>query len=172
MSTFVASIVLGFVRGWQVLRHFKHTQAHTLCIQAISLIVQPLISLDLPLSCSSIGPNWPPQLTLVILAVTPLLAIAGGIMTTMLQKVSQKGSDAYAKAGEVSILTITLAHMKHLRFSSRQIESISFAHSQVADEVLTSLKTVSAMNGEAKERKRYDAVIQVLIIAFFRACFY
>jgi hypothetical protein len=37
----------------------------------------------------------------VILAVTPLLALAGGIMTTLLQEASQRESDAYTKAGAV-----------------------------------------------------------------------
>lgn len=32
---------------------------------------------------------------------------------------------------------------------------------QVADEVLTSLRTVAAMNGEARERERYQVVVQV-----------
>jgi hypothetical protein len=37
---------------------------------------------------------------------------------------------------------------------------------QVADEVLTSLRTVAAMNGEAQERKRYNAAIEARATSF------
>jgi ATP-binding cassette subfamily B (MDR/TAP) protein 1 len=42
------------------------------------------------------------QLTLVILAMLPLLAIGGGMMASMMQKKTKQGSDSYAKAGEVA----------------------------------------------------------------------
>eukprot|EP01113_Clastostelium_recurvatum_P006565 TRINITY_DN1297_c0_g1_i1.p1 TRINITY_DN1297_c0_g1~~TRINITY_DN1297_c0_g1_i1.p1 ORF type:complete len:1417 (-),score=461.68 TRINITY_DN1297_c0_g1_i1:319-4464(-) len=67
------------------------------------------------------------QLTLVILAVTPLLAIAGGFMARMMSELTKKGQDAYAKAGSV------------------------------AEECLQAIRTVVMFSGEDKETQRYEA---------------
>lgn len=81
-STFVAGLIMGLVRGW--------------------------------------------QLALVIVAITPLLAIGGGVMTYLVGKYAKAGSDAYAKAGDV------------------------------ADETLTSVKTVASMNAEQSAKDKYS----------------
>ncbi|XP_060076812.1 ATP-dependent translocase ABCB1-like [Ylistrum balloti] len=66
------------------------------------------------------------QLTLVMLSVAPLLAVAAGAMSQIMASMSSKELTAYAKAGSV------------------------------AEEVLSSIRTVVAFGGERKECKRYD----------------
>lgn len=66
------------------------------------------------------------QLTLVMLSVAPLLALAAGVMSKIMATMSSKELSAYAKAGAV------------------------------ADEVLSSIRTVVAFGGERKECKRYN----------------
>ncbi|KAM9973614.1 hypothetical protein ACTFIW_010724 [Dictyostelium discoideum] len=65
------------------------------------------------------------QLTLVIFALTPLIAAAGAFMTKMMADLTKKGQDAYAKAGGV------------------------------AEEKIGSIRTVSTFSGEPFEVKRY-----------------
>ncbi|KAK5581948.1 hypothetical protein RB653_003529 [Dictyostelium firmibasis] len=65
------------------------------------------------------------QLTLVIFALTPLIAAAGAFMTKMMADLTKKGQDAYAKAGGV------------------------------AEEKIGSIRTVSTFSGEPSEVKRY-----------------
>lgn len=67
------------------------------------------------------------KLALVILAVSPLLAISGGIMTMLLTSATSKELDAYARAGAI------------------------------AQEVLSSIRTVIAFGGQDKECIRYNA---------------
>lgn len=67
------------------------------------------------------------KLTLVIIAVSPLLVIAGGLMAKMLSSITTKELDAYAKAGSI------------------------------AEEVLSSIRTVAAFGGERKEIERYSS---------------
>ncbi|EGG17681.1 hypothetical protein DFA_08677 [Cavenderia fasciculata] len=65
------------------------------------------------------------QLTLVILSVTPLLAIAGGFVAKVISEFAIEGQRAYAKAGSV------------------------------AEEKLGAIRTVSMFSGEEKETNRY-----------------
>ncbi|KAK3865155.1 hypothetical protein Pcinc_029218, partial [Petrolisthes cinctipes] len=68
--------------------------------------------------------SW--KLTLVVLAVFPLLGIAGGIMAKLQANLSTEAMDKYAKAGSV------------------------------AEEVLSGIRTVVAFGGEEKEVERYE----------------
>ncbi|XP_048589318.1 ATP-dependent translocase ABCB1 isoform X2 [Nematostella vectensis] len=69
--------------------------------------------------------SW--KLTLVILALTPLMVIAGGIMGKVISVFTSKELEAYAKAGAI------------------------------AEEVLSSIRTVAAFGGEKKECERYNS---------------
>ncbi|KAM9766569.1 bile salt export pump [Menidia menidia] len=66
------------------------------------------------------------KLTLVIIAASPLIGIGAGLMALFVAKLTGMELQAYAKAGAV------------------------------ADEVLSSIRTVSAFGGENKEVDRYD----------------
>lgn len=66
------------------------------------------------------------KLTLVVIAVSPLIGIAAGLMAMAVARLTGWELKAYAKAGAV------------------------------ADEVLSSIKTVAAFGGEEKEADRYD----------------
>ncbi|XP_073329241.1 bile salt export pump [Pagrus major] len=66
------------------------------------------------------------KLTLVVIAVSPLIGIAAGLMATAVARLTGRELKAYAKAGAV------------------------------ADEVLSSIRTVAAFGGENKEAERYD----------------
>uniref|UniRef100_A0A7M4FBR5 Bile salt export pump n=1 Tax=Crocodylus porosus TaxID=8502 RepID=A0A7M4FBR5_CROPO len=66
------------------------------------------------------------KLTLVIIAVSPLIGIGAAIYGLAVAKLTSQELDAYAKAGAV------------------------------ADEVLSSIRTVAAFGGERKEVERYD----------------
>uniref|UniRef100_A0A8C4HCB9 Bile salt export pump n=1 Tax=Dicentrarchus labrax TaxID=13489 RepID=A0A8C4HCB9_DICLA len=66
------------------------------------------------------------KLTLVIVAASPLIGIGAGLMALFVAKLTGMELQAYAKAGAV------------------------------ADEVLSSIRTVSAFGGELKEVQRYD----------------
>ncbi|KYQ88935.1 ABC transporter B family protein [Tieghemostelium lacteum] len=65
------------------------------------------------------------QLTLVILALTPLIAAAGAFMTKMMADLTKKGQEAYAKAGAV------------------------------AEEKIGSIRTVVTFSGEPRELEKY-----------------
>ncbi|XP_077979293.1 ATP-dependent translocase ABCB1-like [Glandiceps talaboti] len=65
------------------------------------------------------------ELTLVILAVSPLLAVCAFLMTKLITSMTSTELDAYAKAGAV------------------------------AEEVLSAIRTVAAFGGEKKETERY-----------------
>nr|XP_006814548.1 PREDICTED: multidrug resistance protein 1-like [Saccoglossus kowalevskii] len=65
------------------------------------------------------------ELTLVILCVSPLLAICGAVMVKMMTSATSHELDAYAQAGSI------------------------------AEEVLSSIRTVVAYGGESKEVERY-----------------
>eukprot|EP01133_Synstelium_polycarpum_P018363 gene18363-21975_t len=67
------------------------------------------------------------QLTLVILAITPLLAAAGGFMAKMMTDFTKLGQEAYAKAGAV------------------------------AEEKIGNIRTVATFSGEEKESDAYSA---------------
>ncbi|XP_047226189.1 bile salt export pump isoform X2 [Girardinichthys multiradiatus] len=66
------------------------------------------------------------KLTLVVIAVSPLIGIAAGLMAMAVSRLTGRALTAYAKAGAV------------------------------ADEVLSSIRTVAAFGGEEKEAERYD----------------
>ncbi|KAM6934651.1 bile salt export pump [Xenentodon cancila] len=66
------------------------------------------------------------KLTLVVIAVSPLIGIAAGLMAMAVARLTGRELRAYAKAGAV------------------------------ADEVLSSIRTVAAFGGEEKEAERYD----------------
>ncbi|KAL3045776.1 hypothetical protein OYC64_013934 [Pagothenia borchgrevinki] len=66
------------------------------------------------------------KLTLVIVAASPLIGVGAGLMALFVAKLTGMELQAYAKAGAV------------------------------ADEVLTSIRTVAAFGGEVKEVQRYD----------------
>eukprot|EP00057_Strongylocentrotus_purpuratus_P008762 XP_011663236.1 PREDICTED: multidrug resistance protein 1 [Strongylocentrotus purpuratus] len=72
--------------------------------------------------------SW--ELTLVIMSLTPLLAIAGGFMAYLITSFSKAEQEAYAKAGSVS------------------------------EEVLACIRTVIAFGGEHKEIKRYEKELE------------
>uniref|UniRef100_UPI003AAEE747 bile salt export pump n=1 Tax=Centroberyx gerrardi TaxID=166262 RepID=UPI003AAEE747 len=66
------------------------------------------------------------KLTLVVIAVSPLIGIAAGLMAMAVARLTGQELKSYAKAGAV------------------------------ADEVLSSIRTVAAFGGEEKEAERYD----------------
>ncbi|XP_030642513.1 bile salt export pump [Chanos chanos] len=66
------------------------------------------------------------KLTLVVIAVSPLIGLAAGLMAMAVARLTGRELKAYAKAGSV------------------------------ADEVLSSIRTVTAFGGESKEAERYD----------------
>uniref|UniRef100_A0A3P8SCQ9 Bile salt export pump n=1 Tax=Amphiprion percula TaxID=161767 RepID=A0A3P8SCQ9_AMPPE len=66
------------------------------------------------------------KLTLVIIAASPLIGVGAGLMALFVARLTGMELQAYAKAGAV------------------------------ADEVLTSIRTVAAFSGEKKEVQRYD----------------
>ncbi|XP_062313920.1 LOW QUALITY PROTEIN: bile salt export pump [Osmerus eperlanus] len=66
------------------------------------------------------------KLTLVVIAVSPLIGLAAGLMAMAVARLTGRELEAYAKAGAV------------------------------ADEVLSSIRTVAAFGGEEKEAERYD----------------
>ncbi|XP_016324334.1 bile salt export pump-like [Sinocyclocheilus anshuiensis] len=66
------------------------------------------------------------KLTLVVIAVSPLIGLAAGLMAMAVARLTGRELTAYAKAGAV------------------------------ADEVLSSIRTVAAFGGEHKETERYD----------------
>ncbi|KAG8432404.1 hypothetical protein GDO86_016883, partial [Hymenochirus boettgeri] len=68
--------------------------------------------------------NW--KLTLVIVAVSPLIGLGAGLMAVAVARLTGRELMSYAKAGSV------------------------------ADEVLSSIRTVAAFGGEKKEVERYD----------------
>ncbi|KAM4697414.1 bile salt export pump-like [Rhinophrynus dorsalis] len=68
--------------------------------------------------------NW--KLTLVIVAVSPLIGLGAGLMALAVARLTGRELKAYAKAGSV------------------------------ADEVLSSIRTVAAFGGEKREADRYD----------------
>ncbi|RVE58009.1 hypothetical protein OJAV_G00205110 [Oryzias javanicus] len=66
------------------------------------------------------------KLTLVVVAVSPLIGVGAGLMAMAVARLTGRELKAYAKAGAV------------------------------ADEVLSSIRTVAAFGGEEKEAERYD----------------
>uniref|UniRef100_A0A8C2IA84 ATP-binding cassette, sub-family B (MDR/TAP), member 11a n=1 Tax=Cyprinus carpio TaxID=7962 RepID=A0A8C2IA84_CYPCA len=75
------------------------------------------------------------KLTLVVIAVSPLIGLAAGLMAM------------------VAVWTLIL--MSVARLTGRELKAYAKAGA-VADEVLSSLRTVAAFGGEHKEAERYD----------------
>jgi ABC-type multidrug transport system fused ATPase/permease subunit len=69
------------------------------------------------------------QLTLVIIAVTPLLAVAGGVMAAVMGSATTQGQEFYGKAGAV------------------------------ANEAITSVRTVAAFGNQEFEVERYSKLL-------------
>lgn len=69
------------------------------------------------------------QLTLLTVAIVPLIAVAGGAYTILMSTLSKKGEDAYAEAGKLAeeVMQMTFpSHCQHccvsfLVFESRQV---------------------------------------------------
>ncbi|XP_071802901.1 ATP-dependent translocase ABCB1-like isoform X2 [Asterias amurensis] len=72
--------------------------------------------------------SW--KLTLVILAISPLIVASAGLMAKVLQTFSKKEFDSYAKAGSI------------------------------AEEVLSSIRTVVSFGGQQKELARYTTMLE------------
>ncbi|KAG8000685.1 Bile salt export pump [Nibea albiflora] len=70
------------------------------------------------------------KLTLVVIAVSPLIGLAAGLMAMAVARLTGRELKAYAKAGAV------------------------------ADEVLSSIRTVAAFGGQEKEAERYDGNLE------------
>ncbi|XP_027146571.1 bile salt export pump [Larimichthys crocea] len=70
------------------------------------------------------------KLTLVVIAVSPLIGVAAGLMAMAVARLTGRELKAYAKAGAV------------------------------ADEVLSSIRTVAAFGGQGKEAERYDGNLE------------
>lgn len=95
MATFFSGFIVGFVQGWQLTLGMSLLYSHHYLLLA------------------------------VILAVSPLLGIAGGFMATTLAGMTKKGLDAYAGAGGV------------------------------AEECISNMRTVTTFNASRKEGERY-----------------
>ncbi|XP_036965462.1 bile salt export pump isoform X1 [Acanthopagrus latus] len=89
----------------------------------VSIFVERISTFVFGFMVGFIG-GW--KLTLVVVAVSPLIGIAAGLMATAVARLTGRELKAYAKAGAV------------------------------ADEVLSSIRTVAAFGGESKEAERYD----------------
>ncbi|GAM28104.1 hypothetical protein SAMD00019534_112800 [Acytostelium subglobosum LB1] len=82
------------------------------------------------------------QLTLVILSVSPLLAIGGGFMAKMMTEMTKKGQEAYSIAGGI------------------------------AEESISSIRTVVTFSGESKVAQRYsDSLKEARSVGYKRALF-
>ncbi|XP_041858135.1 bile salt export pump [Melanotaenia boesemani] len=89
----------------------------------VSIFVERLSTFVFGFMVGFIG-GW--KLTLVVIAVSPLIGLAAGLMAMAVARLTGRELKAYAKAGAV------------------------------ADEVLSSIRTVAAFGGEEKEATRYD----------------
>ncbi|XP_054471765.1 bile salt export pump [Anoplopoma fimbria] len=89
----------------------------------VSIFIERLSTFVFGFMVGFIG-GW--KLTLVVIAVSPLIGIAAGLMAMAVARLTGRELTSYAKAGSV------------------------------ADEVLSSIRTVAAFGGEEKEAERYD----------------
>uniref|UniRef100_A0A3Q1EGM2 ATP-binding cassette, sub-family B (MDR/TAP), member 11a n=1 Tax=Acanthochromis polyacanthus TaxID=80966 RepID=A0A3Q1EGM2_9TELE len=89
----------------------------------VSIFIERLSTFVFGFMVGFIG-GW--KLTLVVIAVSPLIGLAAGLMAMAVSRLTGRELKAYAKAGAV------------------------------ADEVLSSIRTVAAFGGEEKEAERYD----------------
>ncbi|XP_060910380.1 bile salt export pump [Labrus mixtus] len=89
----------------------------------VSIFIERLSTFVFGFMVGFIG-GW--KLTLVVIAVSPLIGVAAGLMAMAVARLTGRELNAYAKAGAV------------------------------ADEVLSSIRTVAAFGGEEKEAERYD----------------
>ncbi|KAI7808305.1 putative bile salt export pump [Triplophysa rosa] len=89
----------------------------------VSIFIERLSTFIFGFLVGFIG-GW--KLTLVVIAVSPLIGLAAGLMAMAVARLTGRELKAYAKAGAV------------------------------ADEVLSSIRTVAAFGGEQKETERYN----------------
>ncbi|XP_076025922.1 bile salt export pump [Genypterus blacodes] len=89
----------------------------------VSIFIERLSTFVFGFMVGFIG-GW--KLTLVVIAVSPLIGMAAGLMAMAVGRLTGQELQAYAKAGAV------------------------------ADEVLSAIRTVAAFGGEDKEAERYD----------------
>ncbi|XP_070831884.1 bile salt export pump [Chaetodon trifascialis] len=89
----------------------------------VAIFIQRLSTFVFGFTVGFIG-GW--KLTLVVIAVSPLIGLGAGLMAMAVARLTGRELKAYAKAGAV------------------------------ADEVLSSIRTVAAFGGEEKEAERYD----------------
>ncbi|XP_020499830.2 bile salt export pump isoform X2 [Labrus bergylta] len=89
----------------------------------VSIFIERLSTFVFGFMVGFIG-GW--KLTLVVIAVSPLIGVAAGLMAMAVARLTGRELNAYAKAGAV------------------------------ANEVLSSIRTVAAFGGEEKEAERYD----------------
>uniref|UniRef100_A0A673XDA5 ATP-binding cassette, sub-family B (MDR/TAP), member 11a n=1 Tax=Salmo trutta TaxID=8032 RepID=A0A673XDA5_SALTR len=89
----------------------------------VSIFIERISTFTFGFMVGFIG-GW--KLTLVVIAVSPLIGLAAGLMAMAVARLTGRELQAYAKAGSV------------------------------ADEVLSSIRTVAAFGGEDKEVERYD----------------
>lgn len=89
----------------------------------VSIFIERLSTFIFGFLVGFIG-GW--KLTLVVIAVSPLIGLAAGLMAMAVARLTGRELKAYAKAGAV------------------------------ADEVLSAIRTVAAFGGEQKETERYD----------------
>ncbi|KAM3607026.1 uncharacterized protein V6R79_000817 [Siganus canaliculatus] len=94
----------------------------------VSIFIERLSTFVFGFMVGFIG-GW--KLTLVVIAVSPLIGIAAGLMATAVARLTGRELQAYAKAGAI------------------------------ADEVLSAIRTVAAFGGEEKEAERYDKNLAV-----------
>ena len=100
------------------------------------------------------------KLTLVVVAVSPLIGIAAGLMATVRGRVSNEILWFIAalcdntKFYDRNLHLITLLLLKAVaRLTGRELKAYAKAGA-VADEVLSSIRTVAAFGGENKEAER------------------
>ncbi|KAM9342259.1 bile salt export pump [Pholidichthys leucotaenia] len=89
----------------------------------VSIFIERLSTFVFGFMVGFIG-GW--KLTLVVIAVSPLIGLGAGLMAMAVTRMTGRELEAYAKAGTV------------------------------ADEVLSAIRTVAAFGGEEKEAERYD----------------
>ena len=131
----------------------------------VSIFVERISTFVFGFMVGFIG-GW--KLTLVVVAVSPLIGIAAGLMATVRGASRQWNTMIYCcfmRKHNVSrqkmlffwvdFYLITLLLLKAVaRLTGRELKAYAKAGA-VADEVLSSIRTVAAFGGESKEAERY-----------------
>ncbi|XP_040970649.1 ABC transporter B family member 13 isoform X1 [Gossypium hirsutum] len=110
------------------------------------------------------------QLTLLTLAVVPLIAIAGGAYTIIMSTLSEKGEAAYAEAGKIAeeVNCIHLIYETHnskvqetpCYYSFGMILLYGVAFSFLLVQVISQIRTVYAFVGEERAVKAYSSSLK------------